>query len=244
LAYEDVILATTGLVSYWRLNENSGAVAADSKGADPGAYVGTPTYQQVGPIRQTADTDAILLDAAGDYLSITRSAAMDSVVFPPCSVEMWVKRTRTNVTEQLFMKGDGELTARFEGAPGTIAVRAQNVGILATSSIGIADTLWHHIVITSTVVAGATGSAAIYIDGANSTTAVSTRNFTAAATDLFFGADNLGATGFIGTLDEIAVYNTVLTQPTIQAHTRASIPASTGGATRTIRRPRRGSRIF
>lgn len=230
MAYETVIAATTGLVSYWRLNENAGTTGADSFGASPLTYVGTPTLGVTGPIISTADKDSVGV-AAGKYCQVARSTAIDTALGSPSSFEMWFKRTRTNVIEQLFMKGSGELSARFEnlaqGNQDKIVVRCQNVGILATSSIAIADTNWHHLVISEPA-AGATPS--IYIDSFDRTSATSARTFAAdTATDLFIGADSAGITGFIGTIDEVAVYSSALSAATANAHYVAAGIAPTGG---------------
>lgn len=47
--YDAAIVATTGVVGYWPLNETSGTVAGDLVGSNPGAYIGGVTLGQTGP---------------------------------------------------------------------------------------------------------------------------------------------------------------------------------------------------
>ena len=51
-AYRDAVLATPGLVSYWRLGERTGSVAVDEKGANPGTYGGA--FRLGDPVRSPA----------------------------------------------------------------------------------------------------------------------------------------------------------------------------------------------
>ncbi len=54
--YKAAILATPGLVGYWRLGEASGTVARDEMGANNGTYVGSPTLGAPGLLAGDADT--------------------------------------------------------------------------------------------------------------------------------------------------------------------------------------------
>ena len=42
-AYRDAVVATPGLVSYWRLGERAGAAAVDETGGDPGNVHAAPS---------------------------------------------------------------------------------------------------------------------------------------------------------------------------------------------------------
>src|SRR5512137_220102 len=67
-SYARTVLTTAGLVGYWPLGESWGTVAADSAGADGGAYVGTPTLAAAGPLVGDTST-AVTLDGTTQYVT-------------------------------------------------------------------------------------------------------------------------------------------------------------------------------
>jgi hypothetical protein len=83
------------------------------------------------------------------------------------------------------------------------------------SSGGFDNGTWHHVVFTRTMTSGALQ---LYVDGASAGTATgSTASLTSSA-NLEFGRLATGTNYFSGTLDEVAVYTTVLSGPTVKSH--------------------------
>ncbi|MEO5955285.1 MAG: LamG domain-containing protein, partial [Nitrospiraceae bacterium] len=77
----------------------------------------------------------------------------------------------------------------------------------------IADTNWHHVAVTFT---DSTNTLQIYLDGALATTA--TKALEADGVGHLVTLGNLqGTNAFSGTLDEVRIYNRVLTLAEIQA---------------------------
>src|SRR5581483_1428779 len=79
--YSDVVLGTTGLVSFWRLNEQSGTTAADSQDSNPGTYENGVTLG--GPSLVLVDTDnfAASFDGATQFVSVPFAANINPAQF-------------------------------------------------------------------------------------------------------------------------------------------------------------------
>ena len=90
-----------------------------------------------------------------------------------------------------------------------------DVSVVSTTG-GYDNGAWHHVVFTRTK---ATGALALYVDGAAAGTATgaSTASLSGPAS-LNFGRIQSGGNYFAGSLDEVAIYNVVLSPATISAH--------------------------
>jgi hypothetical protein len=77
---------------------------------------------------------------------------------------------------------------------------------------------WHHVVFTRTKTGGAL---ALYVDGASVGTATGSQVSLTATANINFGRLATGIQYYAGSLDEIAIYTTVLTGPTVTAHYNA-----------------------
>ena len=108
--YSGVILATPGLVAYWRLGEASG-LPRDAKGTNhASAFGGTPGYGTPGAV--PGDT-AIHFDGS-DWFIVPDAAALNFGDFP-LTIEFWLKRASVNTTEVFLSKGN-----QFEGHLGRV----------------------------------------------------------------------------------------------------------------------------
>jgi hypothetical protein len=91
--YPAVIFATPGIVSFWRLNEPSGSVAADLIAARNGTYTASPTLGVTGP---TTDGDkGITLNGSTQYVTIPDNAAFSLVTTGQMTIEAWVNPVGT-----------------------------------------------------------------------------------------------------------------------------------------------------
>ncbi len=79
--YSEVVLGTTGLVSFWRLNEQSGTTAADSEDGNPGTYENGVTLG--GPSLISTDTDnfAASFDGATQFVQVPVAANVNPPQF-------------------------------------------------------------------------------------------------------------------------------------------------------------------
>ena len=83
--YSDMVLATTGLVAYWRLGEPSGVTATDAKNGNNGTYTGTPVLGSPGMI--VRDTNTAVQFSGDDYITFASSTPFVTTAF---SFEAWI----------------------------------------------------------------------------------------------------------------------------------------------------------
>jgi signal peptidase I len=227
--YQTAVLADSPYL-FWRLQEKTGTTVADSSGnGRGGAITGTPTLGAPSPV--TAEpVDVAFGTGTNGYLT-TSATSRNSRTF---SVEAWVKTTSTQ---------GGRLVGFGDGAPGAFSTRTDcqlylgpngkvEFGLNDNSPVAIASTTavnngaWHYVVGTYS---NATGPS-LYVDGVLSASDTGTeyrpRTFTgrwrAGAEDLTGWPSAPTSKYLSGTLDEVAVYTTVLSAARISAHYAAA----------------------
>lgn len=210
---------------YWRLGETSGSTATDSgHNNSPGTYSGKVTKGFAGAIAGTIDTAAQFAptqNILGTW-SPALIASQRSYVNPRTyAVEAWFKTTTTlggkivgfgssssglssNYDRHIYMNPNGTLSFG--------AKAATNVSL--TTATPYNNGAWHHVVGEQS----ATGMR-FYVDGVlvGSNTNAQSANYTGYWR---VGGDNgwAGAPWFTGTIDEVAVYGTPLTDAQVQEH--------------------------
>jgi hypothetical protein len=208
-SYASTVLATSGLVSYWRLDETSGTTANDQTGANTGTYVGAHTLNQPGAIANDSDTAVKL---SGGYVSIPAASSLRP---SSVTIEGWFNLAAVGYG-RLFSASGGvylevdssnHLLFSYKGTDGN-----QHT---VTSSTVLSTGTWYYLVGT----VDSSGNERLYVNGAQDSSlttglAIQWDNYGAA-----IGAYSDGSGGFLnGTVDEIAVYNTALSATTIQNH--------------------------
>jgi hypothetical protein len=166
---------------------------------------------------------AARFDGVNEYVSVARQISDDF------SIEFWFTSTQSaGTTCTQWWHGRGLVDAEVTGttydfgvtlcAGKVIAGVGNGLGNPDTSVVsagGFNDGAWHHVVFTRTK---SSGVLVLYLDGVS---AGSVTGGTASLTippNIDFGRLQSGANYFAGTLDEIAVYNTVLPQSTVTNH--------------------------
>jgi len=218
-----VVLGTAGnasadLVGYWRLDDGSGTIAYDSSGnGHDGTLEGDPQWV-AGMYGQALDFDGTddYVDiglGAGDYFTTLNSGF---------TVVGWINRASTGTYDIVFgagrnpvgtTAGDDNNGWKF-GIDSSDVIKFTTLGILDyTSSVGVPVGEWAHIAATFNE---AGTEVQIYLNGTLVDT-ISGNGPANPATGLY--AVGFGGTGalefFDGMLDEVRVYNQVLTDPEI-----------------------------
>jgi large repetitive protein len=217
--YKDAVLADSP-VGYWRLGETSGTTAADGIAGRHGSYIGAPSLNQTGAL--TGDTNpAVTFNGTSQYATVPYDAAFNPAQF---SVEGWAKPTggagtfRTVATSWYELGGGASPRGYWLGV-GTDDKWWLSIanGTTFTNIIGPTVTLssWAHVLGTYD---GTTGR--LYVNGI---LVASTAVTYAANVSAPFGIGAYWANGswiglLPGSLDEVAVYNTALSQTRIQTH--------------------------
>jgi Concanavalin A-like lectin/glucanases superfamily len=236
-AYSSTVVAD-GATTYYRLNETTGPIVADSSGhGHDGTQGGTINWLQAGALLTDTDTAADFGgDTSGGFVGmVTCPVASTPTGTGAMSVEFWWKNnglidqagatSGTGViqamasppTGGIFVQindsttaPDGAVTAEMDGGAGSAT---------ATGSTSIIDGEWHHIFITK---ATDTKTVRLYIDGV-----LDALNVSASAINIPSVSFSLGFATFpgdpstlqsCGLFDEFAIYPTALSTTKILTH--------------------------
>ncbi len=199
-------------VAYWRLNETSGTSMADSAGSNNGSYVNGVALNQSGALADPV-SKAARFDGVDDRASVPDSSSLD--VGDTFTYEVWVKRATTNEDTTLVSKGTNAGGDLWFGIEPDNTLGYWNGGTqLAVSDVKITDSKWHHVAATKS---GATRN--LYLDGLDVTVPLNTSTFVNNSEPLYLGHHvAYPASDLNGSLDEVAVYGTALSQARIRAH--------------------------
>jgi len=229
-AYPDSVLGSVP-VSYWRLGETSGTVAA-ARGTSPspGTYVGGVGLGAPGALFGDADRAAAFdgvddeVQLGGAPLAVGGTTTLEGWFFWEAGIAL----VRDNTSSA------GWILAFDSG--GQVAYRAGGTQVATGRSTASVRDGWHHVVLS--VSAGAT---AWYLDGAPVvTTAAGAGTAPAALPWHVMGNGSVATQRTRGRADEVAIYGRALTASEVADHFRAgravadtTPPAAPGGLTAT-----------
>ncbi len=214
--YDDRILSTGGLVSYWRLGETSGTTAADAQGGNDGTYTNGPRLGQTGLLTCSANK-SVKLDGENDHVAVPDAALID--LTNQFTVEAWVNLDA--------LPGSG--THYIVAKPGAYYLSV--TGTTPTWRFGFEPTL---LLVGGGEVASATGPTSgetyhvvgtydgstlrLYVNGVLAGSTSETDTVVTTANALRIGSYD-GTSGFVnGRIDEVAVYSAALTAAQVSDH--------------------------
>jgi hypothetical protein len=228
--YGQIVLADHP-IGYWRLDESSGTVAHDYLGTNNGSYTNVLLNQ---PGNNLIDTHKSArfgqLSSANSFVG---NVPIDFATSGNASftVEAWVNGGAQSTDCGLITKGTGAGGEQFNLDCGAanhafrFFVRDANGGVhLANGTLGPNGT-WRHIV---GVCDEANGSVILYVNGvANASgTITAGSGLLSSANPVSFGSRQSGTGAydaqFVGNMEEVAIYNYVLTPARILAHYSAA----------------------
>jgi hypothetical protein len=231
--YSTAVLADSPF-SYWSLDETSSTYADQGSGGNAGTVGGTVTRGVAGA---KVNTSLGCTMAGAGNIAVSVLTGFGSALAAGFSVEFWYKGTSTAQGSILGVLNTGTTVALWvatntDNTLANVAGKTElflrdNVGgsVSAFISTNIYDGSWHHVVYTCTP---STGAVVAYVDG--SSVAV-TASGTAAGAFVNFGfALDLGARNnrgtldnqLTGSLDEIALYKSILSSSRVTAHYNAA----------------------
>jgi RHS repeat-associated protein len=207
---------------YWRLGEPAGSgMAADaSPNGINGLYQGGVTPGQPGPLTGDPDTSTAFNGSSG-YVGLGTPAALRP---DQLTLEAWFK---TSVAANMTI-----LRSRWYGYSLGTNASGQVVGSVCGSSTcftagsltSLADGRWHHVVLTKSNTWGVN----LYVDGSSASTVPSpgTTYYGTTPGGIAIGRDgDFDGSYFNGSIDEVAIYPTVLSLQRITAHYQAAASA-------------------
>jgi len=227
IACSQLVMATPGLIGYWRLNENTGTTAADRLGVRTLTAAGTVTVGQPGPF---AGGGSFLF--GGGYIS---GAALGA--YSKLTVEAWV-RTTVNDGARHAIYSDRGTGILFMTGPCIIGGGAAYNLVVEQDASSVAygrgsvdsplnDGLWHHIagVIDGTVGSVARADFRLYTDGSEATysdeTYTGSYNWPSTPATFRIGQTTSNDKPWSGNIAEVAIYSRALTSAEIRTHANA-----------------------
>lgn len=194
----------------------------DTKSGNTGDLGGV-SLGVAGAIAGDANT-AAQFDGMNGYATVTRQIADDF------SIEFWFKSTQGISTGTQWWNGAGLVDAEVNGAFNDFGVSLRSDGrvlagvgptdtTIVSTSGGYNNGTWHHVVFTRTK---ASGALALYVDGVAAGTATGSTVSLASPADINFGRLHTGTNYYSGSLDEVALYSSVLGPTTVSAHYNAA----------------------
>lgn len=225
-AYSTLVLATTGLVGYWKLDEPSGTTATDAVGSNNGTTTGA-TPGAAGIVPQDTGT-AYAWSADDQRVTIGTSAAFAT---DHVSIEAWFVATgtwsndRPIVSRRVAAGGAGGYTFQTTPNEGEFNwyVVPNGGGFETVVTTGwTVDTVWH-------LVATYDGHRhRVYRNGVLLTTggdygAVLNKPANAVVE---IGRAASASNAWRGTIDEVSIYSVALDDATVLAHYNAGVTAA------------------
>lgn len=219
---------------WWRLGALQGSYSVDQIGTSHGLSHGGVTFGQAGAIANDSDTSAAFNGTDG-WIDFGSGAVISTM---PYSLEFWFKVATISGPGDRYLIAQGT-NAATTGPPvaGMSGSDAGDPGKLSVSGVTapnrLDDGAWHHVVYT--VASASAGAANLYVDG------VATNGTTAAApfgSTFQVGAPSQPSGSYLvsrffwpGSVDEIAIYPTVLSAARVAAHNSAGRTPWSGDTT-------------
>jgi hypothetical protein len=218
--YSQTILATAGLVAYYRLGEASGTDVVDSSGGGRNLVNSGATVGATGLLTDDVDT-AYSFDGSNDFLELDNFTPIDFTTADAVSVEAWIKPTTVNTYDfWLGMNvGAGQLYRFGADDAGSLywdMGQAVDRGDDEVTPVLVAGTTYH-IVFTGGLETGQIKTR-VYLNGALATSLDEGIANLPNVDHIMVGRDTDGSHPFHGIIDELAIYNTVLTPAQVAAH--------------------------
>lgn len=227
--YADLVRADAP-IGWWRLGEASGTTGVEEISARNATYVNSPTLGVTGPLYDEANTAVTFVAASSEYATVPVNAVWNISTTSLLSVELWFRFTSYVATGRIVAyrgpTGDGWDVQTNES--GQIVLAGKNGGVDVWSALSTSVRpigVWTHVVGTLSDTAD---QSFLYENGrvADSVLTWNTTAPTQATNPLTFGKHgDPGSTAYVdGSVDEIAIYNYILTPAQVAAHFLAGVP--------------------
>ncbi len=213
-------VAADNPVSYWRLGEASGTTAADERGANPGTYTNAPTLGATSLLATDTANKAVSFDGVNDHVKVPSSASLQ--LTSTLSLEAWIKPTSlpASGTFASILTKPESYSLQFNGPLLEFTIMQSGVRkrLQAPSGTIVAGQTYH-------VVATYDGTTQrLYVNGTQMASTALSGAATVNTNSLMIGSWNASEEFFKGTIDEPAIYNTVLSGARVAAHYQAANP--------------------
>jgi len=203
------------LEGYWPFDDGSGAVAVDGSGSGNGNDATLVNMEEADWVDGVVGK-CLSFDGNDEYVNC---GAVYSIGINDVSVSLWFKSNDLSQQYLFINKSDFadnfmKLILQDNGQLDLYTEQDAGINSHVVETIrGWNDGKWHHVVITRE---GAVGK--IYVDGVSLNVAGATKaGNIGGATEWWIGQSGVDVSYFVGLIDEVRIYNTVLTASEIKA---------------------------
>jgi hypothetical protein len=207
-------VAADGPVSWWRLGEASGTVAADQSAVNPGAYAGGATLAQPSLVATETHNTAVAFNGSTATVRVPQATSLN--LTSAVSLEAWIKPTSLPATGSFasILTKRESYSLQFNGPRLEFTIIQSGIRRrLQAASGAVATGGTYHVVGTYD---GTTQR--LYLNGTQVASAALTGPASTTTNPLNIGSWD-GATEFFrGTIDEPAVYARTLTAAQARSH--------------------------
>ena len=201
--------AQSGLVAAYSFDEGTGTTVADTSGNGGTGTIANAAWTTSGKFGK-----ALVFNGTSSRVTINDSPVLRLTT--AMTLEAWVNPTRvTNVWRDVIYKGNDNYYLMATSQKGSRPATGGTVGSTITEVFGpqsLTANTWVHLAGTYD---GAT--LRLYINGQQVATAAGTGALATSSNPLEIGSDHFFGQYFQGSIDEIRIYNVVLTAAQIQA---------------------------
>lgn len=208
-------VAADNLVGWWKLDETIGITANDSSGRENhGVLNNGLTFS--GCVISGKIGNALSFDGSDDVI-VTPSSSIYDMSNSNLSIALWVNSSATFGTERMLFEHS------IWSAADTYQLTATNDTTLRFAAVGLGtfdysidftDGNWHFIVAVFDTV---NNIKSLYYDGVLSNAASETGNIGSGNNPIYIGARGDGSKQFPGDIDDVRLYNRVLTSSEVEA---------------------------
>ncbi len=208
---------SNGLVGYWKMDESG---AGSCTGGANDSCDSSGNGNDGNWVNQAANTggkfgNGVIFDGVNDTVDVAQSSSLNGVT-DDITVSAWIKTTATGggLTDNTFISketagcGSGYSDWFIHLLNGTVKFWTSGSECTAVASNAtVNDGSWHLVTVTRK---RSDGNHIIYIDGQYDTSKIGNTGSIGNAEDLYFGTINGTASDYTGSLDEVRIYNRVL----------------------------------
>ncbi len=205
------------LVAAYSFNEGSGSTVADASGNGNTGAISNATWTAAGKYG-----DALVFNGQNSLITVSDAASLHLTAM---TLEAWVNPSEvSSAWRDVIYKGNDNYFLEVTSNPGGYPAGGATLGGSAVVTYGTADVpvnSWTHLAATydgSTV--------RLYVNGALVSSQSHSGNIAPSSRPLQIGGDGILGQFFKGTIDEVRIYNTALTQSQIQSDMNTPIGAA------------------
>lgn len=206
--------AASGLISHWRFDEGSGALALDDAGANNGVVTGALYSSDAAPAPDSKYS--LGFDGVDDLVDVPDAPSLDFDQSRPMTISLWVKKMSSPSVYHILGKRDGCGTMNYQLARDGGGVHFNSAdagpGRVDTSVSDLENGIWTHIAATYD---GST--LRMYVGG---TEKGSASPFVLGVPDdapLRIGASGTCGNNFPGLIDDVRIYGRALSSAEVGA---------------------------